>query len=125
MFYSKLYKGRVTYISPRLYYALKPYKQRVEIISEDSCRILQFVRSAGLATTGEIKNAIAIPKKDFDKAMDGLFKELLLTVIKRDKILTDSWTSFYWGEFEEWEKICPIASNQIDPLPLLILGSIP
>jgi len=119
VFYSKLYKGRVTYLSAELYYALKPHKQCEARLSAESRRILQFVRQAGRATTAEIKNAVAMPKKDFDKAMDGLFKGLLLTATARDRTLAASWSSFYWGSFEAWEGISPHKPRKIDPRELL------
>ena len=36
VFYSKLYKGRVTYLSREFYAQVKPYRQRMELISSHS-----------------------------------------------------------------------------------------
>ena len=43
-FYSRFYKNRVTYLSPDLYYALKPHRRRLERLDANSMRLLAFLQ---------------------------------------------------------------------------------
>ena len=44
VFYSKLYKGRVTYLSRALYYHLKPFRQREANLSPEAAALLSLLR---------------------------------------------------------------------------------
>lgn len=104
VFYCRLYKNRVTYISDRLYWSIKPYKQRLEKVSEKSRDIFFFLDEFGEATTSEIKNVLTLSNKDFSKHANELVKELLITATTRDKKINNNWSSFYWGTYKLWEK---------------------
>lgn len=107
VFYSKLYKGRVTYLSREFYYRVKPYRQRLESLSPESQELLSFIQEAGLVNTAEMKQALPLPAKQFAACMDALFRDLFVTVIARDRTIASNWTSFYWGSFERWEALQP------------------
>lgn len=109
VFYSKLYKGRVTYLSRAFYAQIKPYKQRLEKVSPAAKRIFEFLREAGPADTAEIKNALKLSGKPLSESMGELFRELLVTVIKRSQTLNVNWCSFDWGTYETWEQIHPVS----------------
>ena len=118
VFYSKLYKGRVTYLSKELYYQIKPYKQRIDKLSPKSQEILDFIETVELATTKEIKVILNMHStKEFNLTMDELVKELLITFIKQDKILNANWGSFWWGSYKTWEKISP-HKTEINPIKI-------
>lgn len=104
VFYSRLYKNRVTYISNRLYWSIKPYKQRLEKVSEKSKTIFEFIDEFGEATTPEIKNALVLSNKTFSQCMNELVKEFLVTATARDKKISNNWSSFFWGTYKLWEK---------------------
>ena len=107
VFYSKVFKNRVSYLSAQLYFLLKPYKQRTCKLSAESRRMFDFICAAELATSKEIKAALGLSSKTFTFCMDALFKELFVTAVKRDKTLNANWSSFYWGTFEVWERRQP------------------
>lgn len=113
VFYSKLYKGRVTYLSMEFYANMKPYKQRLERISPTARMIYDFLSEIGTANTAEIKRVRSIPDKVFTESMNELFKELLVTAIKRDRTMNVNWSSFYWGTFEKWESLHPIIDAEL------------
>lgn len=104
VFYSRLYKTRVTYISNRLYWSIKPYKQRLEKVSEKSKEIFEFLDVFGEATTPEIKEVLALSGKTFSQCIKELSKELLITATARDRKINNNWSSFFWGTYKVWEK---------------------
>lgn len=114
VFYSKLYKGRVSYLSQELYYQIKPYKQRTEKLTVKSKEILDFIEAAGLANTQQIKNTLMLSAKVLTACMDELFTELFVTATQRDRTMNDNWCSFRWGTFEHWEKIKPLPEVELD-----------
>ena len=114
VFYSKLYKGRVTYLSQDFYYQIKPHRQRLTKLTAKSLEVFEFINAAGLAGTKDIKERMMLSSKDFTACMDELFKELFVTVIERERTMNANWSSFYWGTYERWEKILPIENTQTD-----------
>lgn len=105
VFYSKLYKGRVTYLSKEFYANMKPYRQRLERLSPTARAIYELLAEIGSANTEEIKRVLLIPGKAFTQSMNELFKELLVTAIQRDRTMNDNWSSFHWGTYEQWESL--------------------
>ena len=102
-FYSRFYKGRVTYLSPELYFALKPHRRRAERLDECSARLLAFLRAAGEAGAEEMQAACLLEKKAQAKALDRLVGELLVTVTRRDATICENWCTFCYGPAERWE----------------------
>ena len=103
-FYSKFYKGRVTYLSAALYYQLKPCRQRKERLSPEAARLYAYLEAAGAATTEQIKDALLLTQKSCSACMDELFCELLATVLRRDQTLQENWCTFVYGTFAAWER---------------------
>ncbi|MCL2397406.1 MAG: hypothetical protein FWC93_04995 [Defluviitaleaceae bacterium] len=114
VFYSKAYRGRVTYLSRELYWQIKPHKQRMEKLTPVSRAVLEFVRGMEIVTTKDIKDALMLSSKELGVAMDGLFKELLVTAVKRDRTMSANWSSFCWGGFECWEKVGAVGEIERD-----------
>lgn len=108
VFYSKLYKGRVSYLSREFYGNIKPYRQRLERLSPTARSIYEHLTQIEMATTVEIKEILFLSGKTFTQCMDELFKELLVTAIQRDRTMNVNWSSFYWGTFEKWEAMHPL-----------------
>lgn len=104
IFYSKIYKNRVTYLSSDLYWAVKPYKQRWSKLSERSQNIFKFVDDFGEITTSEIKNIFQISNKQFTQCINELSKELFITAVSKEKKINHNWSSFYWGSYQLWEE---------------------
>ena len=114
VFYSKLYKKRATYLSRELYYQIKPYKQRADRLSPKSKEILDFIAAVGIVTTKEIKSMFMLSAKAFSSCMDELFAELFVTVIQRDRMLNQGWSSFCWGTSLRWEQLKPLPEVELD-----------
>lgn len=115
VFYSKLYRGRVTYLSREFYDQIKPYKQRLEELSPESRELLSFVQEAGPVNTAEIRQALPLSAKQLTACMDALFRDLFLTVVARDRTISSNWASFYWGSFEQWEALQPASNDDHAP----------
>lgn len=109
VFYSKLYKNRVTYLSSAFYACVKSYKQRLDGVSATARNIYDFLASAGRANTAEIKSVLMLSAKAYAQDMDELFSELLVTAVARDKTMAANWSSFYWGTYKTWETMHPTA----------------
>ena len=103
-FYSRFYQNRVTYLSPALYYALKPYRRRAERLDENSKRLLAFLRTVGEASAQQMQAQCMLEKKAQTEALNRLVSELYVTVTRRDVTLHESWCSFCYGPAERWEE---------------------
>ncbi|MCI9264047.1 MAG: hypothetical protein HFF06_05685 [Oscillospiraceae bacterium] len=55
VFYSKLYKGRVTYLSREFYYHVKPLRRREERLSPQARELLSLLRQTAPMGTEELK----------------------------------------------------------------------
>lgn len=122
VFYSKLYQGRVTYLSQNFYAQIKPFRQRFDSISQTGREIYDFLDKKEYADTAEIKNIFMLSGKEFSKNMDELFKALLVTAIKRKDTINANWSSFYWGTYKTWEERHPLPEIEIseDALKALV-----
>ncbi len=107
VFYSKLYKGRVTYLSRALYYHLKPFRQREANLSPEAAALLFLLRQTGPVGTEELKRLSPLPGKALNRCLDELLKELLITAVQRDKTLNETWCTFLWADYTVWEGAAP------------------
>jgi len=115
VFYCKLYKNKVTYLSREMYYQIKPYKQRIDNMSDNSKMVYEFIKAVDMASTKEIKAALAMSSGKFNAALNELCRELLITAVRREKTLNDNgWCSFYWGVSCSWEKLKPLPKIQVE-----------
>lgn len=114
VFYSKLYKGRVTYLSQAFYYHVKPLRQREERLSPQAAELLAFLRKAGPIGTDELKRFFPLWGKTLSVYLDELLKELFVTAVRRDRTLNESWCTFLWAGREVWEANRP----PLSPTPI-------
>lgn len=119
--YSRLYRGRVTYLSRALYYAVKPYRQRLTHLDEPSRRLLEFMRAAGEVSAEEMQAACLLEKKAQTNALNQLVSELFATVSRRDVTIHDCWCTFRYCLAETWEQkqFIPTPTNAADARQLL------
>lgn len=124
VFYSKLYGGRVTYLSKEFYANMKPYRQRLEGLSPTARAVYDFLSEIGTANTEEIKRVLLLSSRTFTQSMNELFRELLVTAIRRDRTMNENWSSFEWGTYKAWEELHPVsaAENSRDVLEHLTKG---
>ncbi len=45
-----------------------------------------------------------LSKKEFNEAFDILLVRMLATAVKRGKTLGETWCTFIWGTYADWEK---------------------
>ena len=102
--YSRFYKNRVTYLSRELYLALKPFRRRAEKLTPQSERLLAFLEAAGEASAEQMQNACMLEKKAQSGALNLLVSELLVTVLRRDVTIHESWCTFCYGTSQRWEE---------------------
>jgi len=105
--YSRLYRNRVTYLSRALYFAMKPYRQRLSQLDEASRRLLAFLRATGEASAEQMQAACLLEKKAQTKALNQLVYELFVTVSRRDVTIHENWCTFYYCPVELWEQRKP------------------
>lgn len=108
VFYSKLYKGRVAYLSRELYYHLKPFRQRETSLSPEAADLLSLLRQTGPVSTEELKRLSFLSAKALSRCLDELLKELLITAVQRDKTLNETWCTFLWADYTIWEGDAPL-----------------
>lgn len=103
VFVSKIYKGKTTYLSKDLYYALRACKDDDIIMTEPEKRVYDFLSSCTNVDTDLLKIALNMDRKVLRKTLDTMMKKLLITVLSGGKMITDSWSSYYFGTYEQWE----------------------
>ncbi len=103
VFYSKLYKGRVTYLSREFYYHIKPLRQREDRLSPQARELLAFLRQAGPMGTEDLKRLFPLWGSRFSSYLDELLRALLVTALERDRTLNENWCTFLWGGYALWE----------------------
>jgi len=103
-FYSRLFHHRVTYLSRALYFAMRPYRQRIQRLDDASNRLLEFLRAAGEANAEEMQVACCMEKQTQTKALEQLVDELFVTVSNRDKTIHETWCTFRYCPAERWEQ---------------------
>ncbi|MBY9078440.1 hypothetical protein [Paenibacillus sp. CGMCC 1.18879] len=102
VFYSKIYKNRVTYLSKELYFHLKPFRQRKNL-TEIEGGICDFLNEVGEAEKDEIVSALMLGKDSYNLSMDSLFKSLYVTAIRRGRTINQQWSTLFWGTSDRWE----------------------
>ena len=107
VFYSRFYKGRVTYLSRALYYALKPYRRRMERLDAQCLRLLNFIEMVGEANAKQMQSACMMEKTAQTKALNRLVEELFVTVSRRDETIHENWCTFYYCTADFWEQKQP------------------
>lgn len=124
-FHCKVFRNRTTYLSQELYFLMKPYRQRLERLPDDSRRIYDFLLRFGSADTSTLKRVMGLPVKTYTACFDLLLQEMLITVTGRDRELAPNWSSFRWGTWQAWEKgVASPPSPTEGRLRELLLGSL-
>ena len=113
--YSRFYKGRVTYLSRALYYAIKPYRRRTERLNAQCVRLLDFLEAAGEANAAQMQSVCMLEKKAQTNALDRLVEELFVTVSRRDETIHESWCTFYYCPAASWEQKQPEVTSPALP----------
>ena len=104
LFYSKIYRKRVCYLSPSVYFSLKRYRQTTCDLPPYSLNIFELLTGVGPLCTREIKEILMISTKTFTMHANLLMERMLVTAIERNSDISASWSSFVWGTYSDWEK---------------------
>ncbi len=120
VFYSKLYKGRVTYLSREFYYHLKPLRRRERHLSRQARELLALLRQTDPMGTEELKRLFPLWGPHFGTYLEELLRELLVTAFRRDRTISESWCTFLWAPAESWEAaLSPLPSSPAEARRLL------
>lgn len=120
VFYSKLYKGRVTYLSREFYYHVKPLRRRENRLSPQARELLAFLRQTDPVGTEELKRLFPLWGSRLGTFLDELLRELLVTAVQRDRTLNETWCTFLWAPSEYWEVgLSPLPSTPAEARRLL------
>lgn len=102
VFYCKLYKKKSTYLSVDTYLHLRRILQH-QPLTESEIIILDFMKNKESVDKTELKNALSIEKKEFDKAFDSLLEKCLITAIGGREI-NPNWFEYLYCTSEVWKK---------------------
>lgn len=125
LFYSKVFKGRTTYLSVETYYLLKTVRTQKEL-TKAAEKIYSLLDGNPPADTTFLKQASGLPVKEYREGFDFLLRNLYITAIENGKKLNESWSAFYYGTAADWEKYTPgpaLRSNAPERLRELLSGT--
>ncbi|MDR3552330.1 MAG: hypothetical protein P4L75_04320, partial [Clostridia bacterium] len=101
-FFSHAFHGRTTYLSAELYFCLKPLRRKTPR-DETQQRIIGILKDTGGADSAFLKSVLMLESKALAKEMEPLLADLSVTVLRRGRALSESWTTFVWGTSAQWE----------------------
>lgn len=104
-FLTKLIDEKSTFISPKLYYAVKAC-QGLPAFDEEERLVYEFIEQNEPVGTKFIKACLPIQEKELDKALKTLQNKLLVTAIGEERRLNENWGSYLWGTAKTWERGC-------------------
>lgn len=102
VFYCKVYKKRSTYLSVKAYKLLSRCKIVKDFPSEAEV-IYNEIKKYDFVDKDDLKQALNMEKKTFDRAFDFLLENLLITAWCGKKI-NSSWYSYLYCTSDQWEK---------------------
>ena len=118
IFYSKVYKKRVTYLSREVYLLLRKCKPQ-KAMDPYSKQIYELLKRLETSEKEELKLKANMETKDFDKAFDFLLENLYITAFINGKYLNPNWSTFVYSTSERWEKEVIKLHFHGDPKPRL------
>ena len=118
LFYSKVFKGRTTYLSVEAYYLLKAVRTQKEL-TKPAEKIYSPLDGNPPADTTFLKQASGLGTKEYREGFDFLLRNLYITAIENGRRLNENWSSFYYGTSAEWETHTPGQNFQGDAPELL------
>lgn len=102
VFYCKAYKKRSTYLSIRAFQLLSRIKTIKELYPEAEA-IYNEMKKYDFVDKDDIKHALDMEKKTFDKAYDFLLENLYITAFSGKRI-NPSWYSYLYSTADRWKK---------------------
>jgi hypothetical protein len=118
IFYCKVYKKRVTYLSREVYLLLRKCKPQ-KAMDPNSKQIYDLLKRLETSEKEELKVKANMNAKDFDKAFDFLLENLYITAFINGKYLNPNWSTFVYSTSERWEKEVTKLHYHGDPKPRL------
>ena len=101
VFYCKAYKKRSTYLSIQVYQYLD-HRLSKKQLTVDAKNILNAMKGKSVVDKNELRIALAMEKKPFDRAFDLLLENLYITAIGGKKLNTN-WYSYLYCTTETWK----------------------
>lgn len=102
VFYCKGYKKKSTYLSVKAIQLLNRCKTKKELTPE-AALIYNEMKRYDFVDKDDLKQSVAIEKKDFDKAFDFLLENLYITAFSGKRI-NPNWFAYLYCTAERWNK---------------------
>lgn len=108
LFYSKVFKGRTTYLSVEAYLLLKAVREEKPLTSQAEY-VFSLLDGNPPADIRFLKAAAApvLSGKDFREAFDFLLRNLYITAVRNGRQLNENWSEFLYGTAKQWESLSP------------------
>lgn len=114
LFYSKVYKKRTTYLSPRAYALLKAVRAPKPMPKEARAVVRVLEENPG-AEAAFLKAASGLGAKEYRAGMDFLLGNLRATAVRSGRVLNENWSELVYGTAEEWERLAEAAPREENP----------
>lgn len=104
LFYSKAYRKRTTYLSPRAYALLKAVRTPKPMPKEAQGVYRVLAENPG-ADAAFLKAACELGAKEYRAGMDFLLGNLQATAVCSGRALSENGSEWLYGTAEEWERL--------------------
>ncbi len=124
-FYSKAYKKRTAYLSPKAYYLIKAIRPQRPVAGPARELYSVILENPG-ADAAFLKSACAMESRDYRAGMDFLLQNLYVTAIASGRKLSENWSELLYCTAGEWERLAPAIAPAEDPRGRLweLVGSV-
>lgn len=122
-FYTKAYRHRVAYLSPRVYYLLKSCRPQ-KPLTGDGLAVYTILEQAGPMETEDLRRLSGLSTPRYVKAFDFLLENLYATALRNGHYINENWSGLFYCTAEAWEACVPAPERSGDPAAELyaILG---
>lgn len=106
IFYTKVYRKRVVYLSPETYYLLKPCRP-VRPMNADAHKLYDLLDGAPPIEAGDLRELAQMGQAELAKALDFLLEHLYITALGNGRVINPNWSTFRYGTAKAWEALTP------------------
>ncbi|SCZ05846.1 AlkZ-related protein [Alkaliphilus peptidifermentans] len=103
VFLTKLIEDKSTFISPKLYYAIRAC-QGLSKMKDNERYVYEFIQLNEPVDMKFIRLGLPIEVTELKKAMKTLQNKLMITAIGEAKSISNNWGVYLWGTSETWER---------------------
>lgn len=114
LFYAKVYRKRVVYLSPEVYYLLKACRAQ-RPMGPDAERLYALLDGAPPIEAGDLREIAQMGQAQLAKALDFLLENLYVTALGDGRYINQNWSTFRYGTAKAWEALTPPESIGTEP----------